>query len=355
MLVGAMMMLAVSAQELTKGEAALVYYSPKTMLSIDFTYTIQTQETGPYARYAKSLLGIDAITETKSSCFIERVRINSRAETDYSRAHKVEFGIGIPLLLSVNDKGLLTGYNVPKEQPTTDNDNKASKPLVKDNACSSPHTVAPLTEEVLEAKTQESQAQAIVKQILHLREMRTYLLSGELENGPKDGAGIKQVLAELEKQEAQLTELFVGKTSQRTETKSISVSPSATTSETIQEELFFFSRENGFTEGDNIDADTIRVRLALHPMLLAEPPVLSPEEQKKAKKQVVPSTLPIYYNIPGYADVQVLYKDRVLRSRTLPIAQLGVDVPLSGDLFSGKELPQIKFSEKTGNIESITK
>lgn len=348
------MMIAVSAQELTKGEAALVYYSPKTMLSIDFTYSVQTQETGPYARYAKSLLGIDAITETKSSCSIESVRINSRTETDYSRAHKVDFGIGIPLLLSINDKGLLTGYNV-SEQPTTCNDRKNSKTQPQENACSSPHTVAPFTEEVLEAKTQESQAQAIVKQILHLREMRTYLLSGELENGPKDGSGIKQVLAELEKQEAQLTELFVGKTSQRTETKSMSILPSTTPSETIQEELFFFSRENGFTEGDNIDADTIRVRLALHPMLLAEPPVLSPEEQKKAKKQVVPATLPIHYNIPGYADVQVLYKDRVLRSRTLPIAQLGVEVPLSRDLFSGKELPQIKFSEKTGNIESITK
>ena len=61
------------------------------------------------------------------------------------------------------------------------------------------------------------------------------------------------------------------------------------------------------------------------------------------------------YNLPGSATLDVMIKGNVLASRTFPVAQLGVDVPLAKDLFSGKELPIIVFSEKTGNIISISK
>ena len=57
-LVGAMISCAISAQVLTEGESAFVYYSPKTAISLDFTYTVETQERGIYAEFAEDLLGV---------------------------------------------------------------------------------------------------------------------------------------------------------------------------------------------------------------------------------------------------------------------------------------------------------
>jgi hypothetical protein len=53
--------------------------------------------------------------------------------------------------------------------------------------------------------------------------------------------------------------------------------------------------------------------------------------------------------------VNVAYKGNELNKRTLSIAQFGVDVPLSLDLFTGATLPVIHFDERTGNIKSISK
>ena len=154
---------------------------------------------------------------------------------------------------------------------------------------------------------------------------------------------MKLVLEELDRQEKALTELFVGKTQKRTDHKFVRFAP------TEKEQLYFFSEENGFTDAENIDADTIRVKMVLHPQKLA-PAVKS---QKKKKGEIEVSQ--IVYNLPGSGDVTVTFDGRELGKRTVPVAQLGVDVPLSKDLFTGAEMPIIVFNEKTGNIVSISK
>ena len=73
------------------------------------------------------------------------------------------------------------------------------------------------------------------------------------------------------------------------------------------------------------------------------------------KKKKAPKLSQLVYNLPGNATIEVLHKDAVLATRTVPVAQLGVDVPLAQDLFTGNDLPRIVFSEKTGNIVSISK
>ena len=172
-----------------------------------------------------------------------------------------------------------------------------------------------------------------------------YLINGEVENAPADGKAMQLVLEELDKQEKQLVDLFVGKRSSSVEHKQVELMPKQ------EEEYLFFSEENGFTDAENIDADTIKVQMALYPQQ-AKPaaPVL-----KKDKKQPVVEMSPIVYNLPGHCDVSVTFRAQEMAKRTIPVAQLGIDVPLTKELFTGAELPQIVFSEKTGNIVSISK
>ena len=81
--------------------------------------------------------------------------------------------------------------------------------------------------------------------------------------------------------------------------------------------------------------------------------VVQPVEDKKKKKGT--QLTQIVYNVPGSCAVNVLYKGRSLGKRAIPVAQLGVDVSLPKSWFTGKELPKITFSEKTGNIVSVSK
>ncbi len=53
--------------------------------------------------------------------------------------------------------------------------------------------------------------------------------------------------------------------------------------------------------------------------------------------------------------MDVTYQGETLGHKVLQIAQLGIDVPLSRDLFIGDKLPIIRFDLKTGNVESISR
>ena len=335
---------ALRAQVLEPGEAALVYYSPKTAVTLDFIYTVETQEKGVYAEFAADLLDIDnAVTENTSLYTLKKVFINTNTTTDYNRPHKVSVDAGIPMLLHINEKGLLQSYNQPALPLKGREQAKTTQQPHKDHTKTPFHRqkTAPIPEDVLKAATPLAQAHEVAKQILHIRETRMYLLSGEVEHAPADGKAMELVLAELDRQEQALTELFIGKKHKKTEHKTVRIEP------TGKGQVLFFSAENGFTDGDNIDADTIEVRLACRPQ------TLKASDENKKKKAVELS--PIVYNLPGHCTVNVLYKGNSLAERTIPVAQIGIDVALPKSMFTGKELPKIVFSEKTGNIVSISK
>lgn len=341
LLIGAWLMCGLHAQVVKENEPALVYYSPKTTIVLDFTYTVETFEPGIYAPYAEAMLGVsDAVKENKEVYTLKNVQINTSTGTDYNRPHKVTAEGGIPMLLSINEKGLLTGYNVApqekKETRKTGFDPEAAKPRTMKSH------IAPYPEEVLKAATPMAQANEVAKQIFHLRETRMYLLNGEVEHAPADGESMKLVMAELDKQEQALTELFVGKRSKKTCHKHMRVTPDET------EKIYFFSDENGFTDAENVDADTIKVTLSAQKQTLLPPAVLG-------KKQKAPALSQIVYNLPGNCEIKVTYKECSMNKRTVPVAQFGVDVPLSQDLFTGATLPVIIFDERTGNIKSISK
>ena len=345
LLLGAVMSVALRAQVLEENESALVYYSPKTSVTLDFTYTVETQVRGQFAEFAESMLDIhDAVKETSTSYAIKDVKIGTSTSTDYTRPHKVKTDAGFPVLLTINDRGLLTGYNVPlpeKKAPFKSNERDRKADQSKAPKMQAP----PYPEEVLKAATPEAQAFEVAKQIFHLREMRMYLINGEVEHAPADGKAMELVLDELNRQEQALIQLFVGEKKIRREHKTIRVEP------TNNGQLLFFSDENGFTDGDNIDADTIEVRMVCEPQT-RKPAVL---DEKKGKKKGEGELTQIVYNIPGNCQVSVLYKKHSLADRTVPVAQLGIDVALPKSMFTGAELPKIIFSDKTGNIVSISK
>ena len=329
-------------------ESAITYYSPKTSIVLDFAYYEEKQEVGPFALFAESLLGIkDAVMENSTTYSLEGVRIHTRTEADFSRAHNIVAEKGMPIqLLNINERGLLIGYNLPPQEK--ESKRSPSREGVKSRITTT--NVLPYSEEILEAKGVAAQAKAVAKQIFRIREMRMYILGGEVEHAPADGRAMKLVLDELDKQEAQLLELFVGKKSVQTLNKQVVCCPQGDTFKQWQEELYF-SEENGFTDAENIDAQKINIHAEFQHQFIQQDN--DAKKAKKGKNATEPSQ--IVYNLPGNAEVMVTYKDETIGKRTLPVAQFGIDIPLPKALFIGTQLPVIVFNEKTGNIVSISK
>ena len=354
-LLGASLSISASfAQVLEQGEAALVYYSPKTSVVLDFTYTVETQIRGQFAHYAEELLGATDVVNTNSTSYtLKDVHIGTSTSADQTRPHKITADGGIPMLLTINDKGLLKGYNIDaqEEKPVKNLGKSTENPRVKSRISSK--RIAPYSEEVVKAGSPMAQAKEAAKQIFHIRETRMYLLSGEVERAPADGKSMELVLKELDEQEKVLTELFIGQKTTKTEHKKITISSIGKNSfqdRQIQKEFVYFSEENGFTNKENVDADSITVWIGRHKT------TYKPQETEEKKPNKKGNELSqISYNLPGSAVIRVLYKGRLLGERTIDVAQLGIDVPLPKNLFTNGDLPKIVFNEKTGNIISISK
>jgi len=348
LMVALMLVATTQAQTLQQGEPALVYYSPCTHVVLDFSYTVETYQKGMYAQYAEKLLGLsDIVEEDKTIYTLKGVKVHTRTDADLTRPHKVVAEPGVPMqLLQINEKNLLVGYNLPYEESpakpnNTPNEPEQHKPCRK--------KVAPFTEDVIEARTLADEAHAVAKQIFRIREARMYLLSGEVEHAPADGQAMKLVLEELNKQEKELVELFIGTKSRVVKHKKVEYTPMGENFKLFNERLHF-SPENGFTSPENVDAEEVGVTIQFTRPQTSN--LAANDDQKGKKKEVQASQ--IVYNLPGSGLLRVRYKGELLAEKTLPMAQFGVDVPLAKDLFTGKTLPTIKISERTGNVVSIS-
>ena len=311
-------------------------------MDIDITYSVETEEAGPYSRYAEKYLGTtDVITVNSQKAEIISVSVRPRSKADLSRPVKINAEDGANMqLLHILDNGILYGYNLPPTALTSTEDagvspanhNKPKQPIV-----------LPLLEEQLKVSTPAQKADAVAKLIYRIREAKMYLLSGEIENAPADGDGLEIALKELNKQEKQLVQLFTGKRSKKTVVKTVQYLP--TKSE--EKPLLYFSLENGITAEEDASA----LPIVLNFIARKQVPAPAIQTKKNDKKAPVPS--PLLYNLPGAGIYTISYDGVTLLEGTLPVAQFGIAVPLSKNLFSGSKLPTIYFNTETGNIQTI--
>ncbi len=330
------------AQIVQDNEAVMVYYMPETQLEFDIEYVEETFEPGPFCHFAEKYLGAEAIQETHTQ--YKLIGISNRIHTvaDYSRAYKVVPEKGLSMqLLSLTDKGLLYGYNV--EQPESKKPIQKAEPKhSKQPTYSSMESVMPLLEEQIMAPSLQQKADGAAKQIYRIRETRMYLLSGEIEHAPADGKAMERVLRELDKQENQLVELFVGKHTTKYHHKHITYIPI----KSEEKALLYFSEENGVTAEEDVTAYPLMLTVS------ARKQVLSAGNGQVVDKKT-PALSQLYYNLPGSASFSITYRGEIFAERTISVAQFGIAVPLARDLFTGTQRPHIRFNTKTGNILSI--
>ena len=328
------------AQTVQEDELALVYYMPQTQLVFDIEYDEIVLHKGPFADYAKQYLGAtEVITEDARSFKLTGVKSRAKAVADMTRTYKVIAENGAEMqLLDLTPIGTLRGYNVSMDCKPM-NHHRPVPPMPEPQK---PLPVMPLLEENIVGKTVAQQAQGAAKLIYRIRENRMYLLGGEVDHAPADGKAMELLLNEMNNQERQLVELFIGSREVIKHRKTVTYTPV----KTEEVELCLFSDKDGIvTEG----GEPVTLQLIAHRQTRGA----ARNDKKKDKKAPQPSQ--IYYNLPGSANYKVVFLNETMEERSAVIAQFGVSVPLAKDLFNQKPLPQIVFDIESGNVKSISK
>ena len=338
LIIAAVSGMSVWADSIAVQEMGIEYCFPKTEATVVVQYKQEVFHPGKYAAWAQPLLGIDEqISRDTTVTSVRSAKIQTRAVADRSRVYTVHPESGREMqLLSVSREGILLGYNIAASQQPSDASHQPSAVSHQraDRTTSRSPKVVPLLEATFKNDTALYQAKAVAKQIFQLRDNRAYLLSGEMENMPTDGTALKTLLAEIDKQEKALTALFTGTVTTSTRHLRIAFDPAK-----AQDTLIAV-----------IGGDSLRLRVEPEPREAAETVV----DPKAKPKKGAPLPSQIYYNLPGRATVTVLAGGKPLTEEQIPVAQSGVAVPLSTDLFEGGGL-HIVFDPETGNITSISR
>lgn len=320
----------------TKAEVA--YYMPRTSIIVDVEYEEIHQTQGMFYQYSERYLGTkDVVTETGTRYAIKHISIATKATADPTRVYTFTPSKAVIGSFLLTKDGILEGVNIEAEHlEKTDKKGHTSK-------ADKQSSVAPFMEEQLLAGSTAKMAESVAKQIYRIREARLNLVSGDVDKMPADGKAMKLALDELRAEEDALVALFVGTKEVKVKHERISFNLSNNPADLydMSNEVFFrFSQYNGVVGADDLSGE---------PYYLNIEAINTPKAPAPDKKAVAAS--PIYYNIPGSAQVTLSDGENVIAEKVVAVAQYGYAVPLPAELI--KAGATIRFDTKTGALVSI--
>ncbi len=319
-----------------EGESNIVYALPQTELCIVIETEKTVQKPGMFYRYSERYLATNkVITEEKTVYRLKSIKIFPVALPDPNRTFTVNPTGNLPLShLSVNSKGILCGINVPAEKET-ESTNQSVIP-VKENP--QPDALLPLGEEFMMAGSEAKLAEGAAKQIYRIRESRVGLLTADLDKLPADGDSYKSMLDGMNKMERDLTELFVGKTIQETQSQILYLTPTVAVANDV---LFRLSALKGIVNSDDLSGAPYYI--SIKPTEIKKTGTVSKNKSDKPG---------IYYVLPASTLIAIGDGVNTVFSNQFFMPQFGITVPLAESLF---KLPNIKvqIDPQTGRLLRI--
>lgn len=200
-----------------------------------------------------------------------------------------------------------------------------------------------MTEDILSAGSTAKMAELSAKEIYDIRDSRNSLSRGEADNLPKDGAQLKLMYENMNRQEEALSSLFYGTTTKDTTLTSIDFLPDKEGRTT----LFRFSNNFGIVDKDDLSGEPYYVTVTdLHTVT---EPVLTEDEKKKEDK----NDIGLRVSLPDKIRVTVSNNGKTAKTVDINAAQFGFVQSLSGDLFGKKQTAEIVLNPSTGSVKSI--
>ena len=319
----------------------IAYFLPKTAIEVNIIATKVQYTPGDFCQYANRYLRINHVTsEPSTSWEIKKIEVRTVGVPDSTKAY----------IIKLNDKSVMSNIEV------TDNN------IIKAINTSAPQQTTPeyileksqpaedgrkyMTEEILTAGSTAKMAELTAKEIYNIRESKNLILRGQADAMPKDGASLKLIIDNLDKQEKALVQMFTGK--EKTEDK-LFTTVILPEKELTEATVMRFSKKLGVLPSDNLSGEPIYIKVeSINPI----PAVTNIEEDSKKKK----APKGVLYNIPGKANVSVTFKGKtIFEDNNLLFAQFGNTELLVNDLFNKKVNTRVVFDSVTGGIKKIDK
>ena len=338
MMMAVLMSLGMMAQtqvtEFNPGVAAngVNYALPKTVLKVDASAIKVVYTPGEFAKYADRYLHIGGVSAEPSTLWkITHLDVYQEGVPDTAKVYTVKMkDKTVAPMAQLTPNGLLVAVNTtadlaPRSLPaprTTQHKLEARQYL---------------TEDILSATSLMKMAELTAQEILDIRESKNSIKRGQVESMPQDGASLKIVLDELNRQEEALTQLFTGYTDTTYVVQTFSLMPAAD----VEKKVFFrFSQKLGFVDADDLAGNPYYITLK------DQHTVILPDEKEVAKRKIEG----LVYNMPSVASVTISTLQGVVYEQEWPFAQFGTIDMLSPTLFNKGATTRLTLNPATGAI-----
>ena len=319
-------------------DEGIVYFLPKTMLEINVIATKVTYTPGDFCQYANRYLRMNDVTSKASSSWeIKHMDVRGAGVPDSTKAYIMKLSDrSAASNIELTENGIIKAINTLSPESKTP-DYKLEK--------SASHTDAKMymTEEILTAGSSAKMAELTAKEIYNIRESKSLILKGQADTMPKDGASLKLIIDNLDKQEKAFTEMFTGTVSKEDKLFTFYIAPEDASEGDI---VCRFSEKLGMLTKENLAGEPLYISLKSQS---PQPPI--PGEDEKGKKRIKG----ILYNIPGKGTVKLNFKGKDVIEKQLPITQFGSSEILINDLFKKNVNTRVIFNSTTGGIMKIDK
>ena len=320
--------------EFSPGVAAngVNYALPKTELKVDASAIKVVYTPGEFAKYADRYLHIGGVkAELSTRWEITRLDVYQEGVPDTTKLYTVKMkDKTVAPMAQLTPSGLLVAVN------TTADMTERSLPAPR----TTQHKLEArqyLTEDILSATSLAKMAELTAQEILDIRESKNSIKRGQVESMPQDGASLKIVLDELNRQEEALTQLFTGYSDTTFTTKTYALLPTADVEKTV---LFRFSQKLGFVDADDLAGSPYYITLK------DQHTVILPDEKEEAKRKIDG----LVYNMPSMANVTISTMQGTIYEHEWPFAQFGTIDTLSPTLFNKGATTKLTLNPATGGI-----
>ena len=321
----------------TRGkDYGVVYSLPKTQIELEIKANKVNYTPGEFSKYADRYLRLTNVSADPEEYWeLTSVKVKSvgvpNSETTYFVKLKDKT---VAPLMELTEDGIVKTINVPYSNSSVGKKAAPAPTVLQKKA--NPREF--LTEEILMASSTAKMAELVAKEIYSIRESKNALLRGEADNMPKDGAQLKLMLDNLNQQETAMTEMFSGKIKKEPKTFTIRLTPK----EMKDEVAFRFSRKLGVVANNDLAGEPYYISVTD----LKSPDVSATEEGKKKVDGVA-------YNLPGKAQVTLMYNNKKLFDDQLPITQFGTVEYLAPVLFNKNSTIKVLFDTATGGLIKV--
>ena len=321
-------------------DEGIAYFLPKTVLEVNVIATCISYQPGELCQYANRYLKMGNISpDPETHWEIKKIDVRAIGVPDSTKAYIVKLKDKSQMSnMELTDDGIIkainTTYPQGSEQPSG---YQLDKTAPAENARKY------LTEEILMAGSTAKMAELTAKEIYNIRDSKNLILRGQADTMPKDGASLKLVIENLEKQEKALTQMFTGITQKEDKLFTFRITPDENMKDKV---ALRFSKLLGVVSAANLSGEPVYISVNK-----AAPVAQQTADDGKKKKKLEGAI----YNIAGKGKVSVKFNGKSYFDGEVPVAQFGTTEVLTTDLFNKKLNTRVIFNPTTGGIVKIDK